>query len=192
MEEKTHIFKSGIRILRPAEWQLLINAIPKFEYQTKLEALLYTGARYNELKWLFNNPKRFDGKYILMDSQKAKAKHKQRYIRLNENGRLAVTYFLRQENNLPNHNSWIKNLKRWADIANLDSTGLSCKSTRKTWESWLATMYPDNWNHIFLSQGHTDRVSLEFYMMCPFDEDDEEEMKFYTKRWLKKKTEEST
>jgi len=176
--------KNGVRIFRPDEWRLFLNAVPKEEYKIKLEALLYSGARYSEMQWLEKNPTHYDGKHLHMISQKAKVKHKERYIRLNPQGRLAVTYFLRGSKHLTMHHGWQQNMFRWAKEAGLDPEGVGCKTTRKTWESWLATMYPDNWNQIFLSQGHTDRVSLEFYLMCPFEEEDKKEMKFYTDGWL--------
>jgi len=182
---KRKIFKNGVRIFRPTEWQAFINAIPKQEYRTKMEALLFSGARYTELQWLYNNPSRFDGKNISMISLKAKVRHKERYIKLNDQGRMAVTYFLRGKRNLPMHHGWQENMKRWAFDAGLSEEGVGCKTSRKTYESWLATMYPNNWNHIFLSQGHTDRVSLEYYMMIPFDDEDKQEMEFYTRGWMK-------
>ena len=179
-----NILKNGIRILRPCEIKALIDVIPKVEHKDKFEALLYTGCRYSELRWLYKNPKAFQGNSILMPSTKTEARHKERYVRLNNNGQRAVAYFLRSKRNLPAHPGWDENLKRWCKKANLDSEGICCKSSRRTWESWLATMYPHNFQHIFLSQGHTDKISLEYYLMLPFNEQDKEGMKFYTDGWI--------
>ena len=184
MGENIKILKNGVRILRPLEFKKLFDAIPKMDHKDKLEALLYTGCRYTELQWLYKNPNAFDGTTILMPSTKPEARHKERYIRLNNNGKRAVTYFLRSKINLPAHPGWDENLIRWCKLAGLDPIGVSCKSTRKTWESWLATSYPNNFQHIFLSQGHTDKISLEYYMMLPFNEQDKNDMKFYTDGWI--------
>jgi len=179
-----NIKKNGIAILRPWQFKKLYNVIPKQEHKDKLEALLYTGCRYTELQWLYKNPSAFKGNTILMPSKKAEVRHKDRYIRLNINGQRAVMYFLRSKKNLPAHTGWDENLNRWCDKAGIDSTGVSCKTTRRTWESWLATRYPHNFQQIFLSQGHTEQVSLEYYLMLPFNESDTKEMKFYTDGWI--------
>ena len=179
-----NIFKNGIRIYKPCEVKLLIDAIPKVEHKDKFEALLYTGCRYTELQWLYKHPDAFNGNTILMPSMKPEARHKERYIRLNNNGQRAVAYFLRSKRNLPAHTGWDTNLKRWCDLAGVDKEGVCCKSSRRTWESWLATMYPMNFKHIFLSQGHTDKVSLEYYMMLPFDVEDKNDMHKYTDGWI--------
>jgi len=184
MEENIKILKNGIRILRPSEFKKIFDAIPKMEHKDKFEALLYTGCRYTELQWLYKNPKHFDGTTILMPSRKPEARHKERYIRLNNNGKRAVTYFLRSNKNLPAHSGFDENLHRWCKIANIDSTGICCKTTRKTWEAWLSASYPHNFQHIFLSQGHTDKISLEYYLMLPFNEKEIEDIKFYTQGWI--------
>jgi integrase len=184
VEQKVNILKNGIRILRPYELEQLMAVIPKNENISKFEALLYTGCRYAELRWLYNNPKAFAGSSCHIPSMKKTAKHKDRYVRLNQHGSRAVSYFLRSKSNLPVYTGWDQNLKRWCQKAKIDSTGISCKTTRKTWESYLATVYPNNYNQIFLSQGHTDRVSLEYYMMLPFGPQDIEKIKYYTQGWI--------
>ena len=182
--ENIKIFKNGVRILRPCEAKAIMEAIPKLDHKDKFEALLYTGCRYTELQWLYRHREAFQGSTILMPSTKPEARHKERYIRLNNNGQRAVTYFLRSKRNLPGHPGWDENLIRWCMKAGIDPKGVCCKSTRKTWESWLATMYPHNFQHIFLSQGHTDKISMEYYLMLPFNDQDKEDMKFYTDGWI--------
>jgi hypothetical protein len=178
------IIKNTVRILRPSEFKRIYDTIPKIDHKDKFEALLYTGCRYVELQWLYKHKDAFQGNTILMPSTKPEARHKQRYIRLNANGIRAVTYFLRSKHNLPDYSGWDENLIRWAKKAGLDTRGICCKSTRKTWESWLATMYPNNFQQIFLSQGHTERVSMEYYLMLPFQEMDKVDMRFYTDGWI--------
>jgi integrase len=182
--ENNNIFKTGVRILRPNEIKKIIDAIPKTDNKDKFEALLFTGMRYNELQWLYKHKERFSGHSILIPSFKPKAKHKERYIRLNTHGKRAVEYFLRSKRNLPARDGWNANLRRWCKQAGIDDTGVSTKTTRKTWESWLITMYPTSSALIFLSQGHTDLVSIEYYLMLPFNDQDKQDMHFYTDGWI--------
>lgn len=184
MDDNIKILKNDVRIFRPCEVKAIIDAIPKMDHKDKFEALLYTGCRYTELQWLYKHREAFQGSNILMPSTKPEARHKERYIRLNNNGKRAVTYFLRSKKNLPAHSGWDENLQRWCRKAGISIEGICCKSSRKTWESWLATVYPHNWQHIFLSQGHTDKVSMEYYLMLPFDDKDKEDMMFYTEGWI--------
>lgn len=179
-----NIFKTGVRILRPCEVKSIINVIPKADFKDKFEAMLFTGMRYNELRWLYKHQDRFTGETIRIPSFKPKAKHKERYVRLNANGKRAVEHFLRSKRNLPLRDGWNANLRRWCILAGIDPKGVSTKTTRKTWESWLATMYPDKTPFIFLSQGHIDAVSVEFYLMLPFNEQDKKEMEYYTSGWM--------
>jgi len=184
MSDDFNILKGGVRILRPCEYKQLHDAIPKIDHKDKLDALLYTGCRYTELKWLYEHPSYFKKSTILMPSRKINMKHDERYIRLNINGQRAIQFFLRSKTNLPDHPGWDENLKRWCKKAGIDPTGVCCKSTRKTWESWLITCYPNNATNIFLNQGHTEKTAMEYYLMLPFDDKDVEDMKFYTEGWI--------
>ena len=177
--------KKPTRIFRPYEVTTLINAIPKIEYKTMFETLLYTGARYTELEKLQQHPQWFMNNSIKMYSSKPKAIYEERYIRLNPQGQRAVSYFLRSKKKLPHYVTWDENLKRWSKDAGMNTTGISIKSTRKTWESWLVTMYPKQLELIFLSQGHSGLTALKFYLMLPFTEQDIEQMKYYTDGWMK-------
>jgi hypothetical protein len=182
--ENNNIFKTGVRILRPSEIKKIINAIPKADFKDKFEALLFTGMRYHEIRWLFKHKERFSGSTILMPSFKPKAKHKERYIRLNDQGKRAVDHFLRSKKNFPARDGWNANLRRWCKQAGINDQGISTKTTRKTWESWLVTMYPTSSALIFLSQGHTDLISIEYYLMLPFNDQDKLDMKEYTDGWI--------
>ena len=178
------ILKVKTRIFRPFEVRKLIDAIPKNEYKDKFEALLYSGARYSELRWLYKHPKAFVGSSIKIPSFKKKARHNERYIRLNHLGQRSINYFLRAKRNFPCHEVWVENLLRWAKKAGLDTTGISIRPTRKTWESWLVTQYPQQLEYIFLSQGHTQMTALKFYLMIPFNDLDKREINFFTDGWM--------
>jgi len=178
------ILKGKTRIFRPSEVKKLIDVIPKNENKDKFETLLYTGARYSEMKWLFKHPRAFIGNSIRISSLKKKARHSERYIRLNFPGQRSINYFLRAKRNLPCHEVWLENLFRWAKKAGLDTMGISIRSTRKTWGSWLVAQYPQQLEYIFLSQGHTQMTALKFYLMIPFNDIDKREMKFFTDGWI--------
>lgn len=176
--------KKRTRILRPCELKDLIDAIPKIENKERFEVLFYTGCRYTELQWLWEHPKAFDGKNIHMPSTKPKAIQSDRYVRLNVMGKRAVERFLRHRKNLPSYVTFDENLKRWAAWANLNDEGISIKSTRKTWESYLVVTYKNNREEIYLSQGHSMQTALDFYLGLDFDEEDKKEMKYYVDGWI--------
>jgi len=179
------ILKDGVRIFRPKEFQALFNAIRKNEHKQMMEALLYTGMRFTEARWLQKNPKAFDGNSILISSTKKKARHKERFIRLNDNGKRAVRYFIDMKKRLPTNQTWDENLLRWAKYAKLDSEGICAKSTRKTWEAWLMCQYgKEHQIEVFLSIGHTKETALEYYLMLPFDDQEKIQMKYYTDGWI--------
>jgi len=194
MADEHLIVRMGTRIFRPHEVTALVNAIPKMDHRIRFETLLYTGCRYSEIVWLHKNPNAFDGNSILMPSMKTAAREKERYIRLNLIGKRTVTLFLRDKKGMPAQSVWDRNLLRWTNDAGLTkderSKGrnnpwlVSSKSTRKTWESWLVTMYPNSFPQIVLSQGHTRETSMEFYLGLPFNDKDKEDMVFYTGGWL--------
>jgi len=178
------ILKNKTRIFRPSEISKLLHAIPKPENRDKFEALLYTGCRYRELQKLYKNKKNFSNNTIYIPSTKKKSVYSSRYVRLNTLGIRSVSYFIRSKTNLPSYASWKKNLIRWCEYAGIDPEGVNCKSTRKTWESWLVSTYQKNLELIFLSQGHTQMTSLKYYLMIPFTKQDLEEMKYYTQGWI--------
>lgn len=178
------IFKKGIRILRPYEYKQLYDSIEKQTNKDKLDSMLMTGMRYNELRYLYKHKENFKKDSIYVKSMKKKAKHKERYVRLSFQGIRAINHFLNNKKGLPHRVVMNENLKRWCEKAKLDKKGISTKSFRKTYESWLITVYPNNATQIFLSQGHTDLTSIEYYLMCPFNEIDKESMKIYTEGWL--------
>lgn len=180
------IILHGTRVLRPQEAKQLINAIPKREHEIQFKALLLTGARYVEMQRFQEHQEWFDGKFIHLPAtaiKKAKRKQRERWIRLNPLGREVVRSFL-ETSKLPTKQAWNQNLKRWAKLAGLGPEGLSAKTTRKTWESWLVFYYPDKLANIVLSQGHTTLTSIQFYLNMPFTDEDKEEMKEFVEGWI--------
>lgn len=174
---------SNTAIFRPNEVRTLIRAIPKNINRERFEVLLYTGCRYSELQEVHGKLSRLDGNTLKIKNTKALSKTRYRYVQLNNQGLRAVEYYLRASKPLPNYVSWYDNLKRWCKKANIDPEGVGIKSTRKTWESWLVTCFPEQIERIFLSQGHSRTIALKHYLTLPFNKQDKEDMMFYVEGW---------
>jgi len=178
------IIKEGVRILRPFEFNILLNAIPKLDHQIQLKTLLFTGMRYAECKTFFNKPEWLEQDFIHLPSTKKKARQRERWIRLNPRGKEVVQHCLSLKKGLPHRVTWYENLHRWIKDANLQDTGMSIKTTRKTWESWLLFYYPSHQIHIMQSQGHSDVVSFKHYLNMPFNDEDKIHMKQFVEGWI--------
>lgn len=179
------ILKQGVRVLRPSEYELLRAAI-KPALQPRLDGLLLTGMRYIEAQRFQGDPAWLDRKFIHLPpgaSLKARARFKGRIIRLSNMGEVLVPAFLRS-GRLPCLQGWDENMKRWGEKAGLDPVGLSAKTTRKTWESWLVYYYPSYAIQVVLSQGHTGAVSVEHYLSMPFIDEDKKGMQKWVEGWI--------
>lgn len=179
--------KFAVRILRPSELTKLIKAIPKDYCRTQFEFLLYTGVRYVEAQNVFNRPDLFDGTQIHfvpgIITKKPKATQSHRYVKLAPVGRKVVQDYFKLKKKLPHMNTWRENLARWCNIAKIDPSYMSVKSTRKTYESYLMSIYPQRRDEIFISQGHTELTALKNYVNLPFTQQDKDEMIKYVAGW---------
>ena len=183
MIEKKAILKGKkvkTRILRPSEYLLLRSAAAtKISNQTNLDMCLLLGARYLECVKIQNNPEWFDGDFIHMpwtDELSTSRHNPDRWIRLSSMGKVIMPYFLENKKKLPSVQAWDMNLKRWAEKAGLGKQGITARTLRKTYESWLIFYYPNASNLIFLSQGHATLTSLQNYINLPFTLEDKKEM----------------
>jgi integrase len=184
MKMPNPIIKMGTRILRPSEFNLLIGAVPKQDHRVQLKALLLSGMRFEECKSLYNHPGWFDGQFIRIPSTKKKAVQDSRWIRLNPLGGAMVEHFLNLKKGPPHRVTFWENLRRWSSDAGLDTEGITNKSTRKTWESWLMFYYPERVTEITLSQGHTGITQIKHYVNLPFTEEDKTQMEPYVQGWI--------
>lgn len=189
-----------VRIFRPYEFERLLNfGCLKLEHKTMLLSLLYTGMRYVELQRFQDHPNWYsptDGfihlpafviykdKICKGASRKAKRRQTDRWVRLNNMGKQAIEYFIKLDKPLPNYNGWNANLKCWCKRAEINPTGVSVKSTRKTWESWLLFTYPTRILDVVGSQGHTTTISIQHYVNMPFTDEDKVGIKRYTEGWI--------
>jgi len=176
--------ESEVRILRPNEIQKLIDAIPKNIHREQFEAFLYTACRFTELVDAQGKKERLNENFLKIKNTKAKVRTKFRYVRLNNQGLRAIKYFMKHKKPLPHRDTWNENLERWAKKAGLEPKGISSKCLRKTWESWLVTMYPSHLIQILLSVGHKETTALSNYLQLPFTETDKQEMKKFTDGWI--------
>lgn len=180
MKNSVELKRNNVRIFRPYECKRFIEAIPKPEYKTMFQTLLYTGMRYIEVQRLYKKPEWFDGTFIYLPREadkKKKRTQRERTVILNPQGRMAVALFLRLKNNLPSWQAWHENMRRWAVQANLSDKFLSAKTTRKTWESWMIYYYPDRIAEITVSQGHTTLTCIQHYLGIGFTIEDKMIMK---------------
>lgn len=179
--------KVKTRILRPSEYLLLRDGAKTTDNRTLLDACLLLGARYEECKRIQNNPSWFDGNFIHLPAEaqhKEKRKQNERWIRLSSMGKTIMPYFLDCKKKLPTVQGWNQDLQIWAKRKFLDPLGLSARSLRKTYESWLIFAYPEATNLVYLSQGHTTLTSLQHYINLPFLDEDKKEMKRWLDGWL--------
>ncbi len=184
------IIKQGTRILRPFEYDTLIDTIKrevtKYNYREIINALLYTGMRYVELQRFHEHPDWFDKKSMTIylppeASRKKKRKMRDRYVYLSSQGVIHVENFNRYVKRLPSREFLNTMLRFWGNKAGLGN--ISVKTFRKTWESYLVVSYPNLIPLIVMSQGHTEMVSMRHYLNLPFTKEDVEEIKIRTAGW---------
>lgn len=118
-----------------------------------------------------------------MNSDKPMAQLPQRDIHLTPAGREVVASFVNLVEPLPAYATMNENIKRWGDIANIDTQGLCVKSFRKTWESFLTFYYPEKQTLICMSQGHSSITAVKHYLNMRFDERDKLEMRSLVEGW---------
>jgi len=185
-EFRRPIIKNGTRILRPKEFRALLNGCQKMDYKIILQTMLYTGMRYVEMQRFQVHREWFDGDFVHLPKEACLKKartQQERWVRLNNQGKMIVQFFQNINTHVPTTQSWGMNLKSWAEKVGLSPEGLSVKTTRKTWESWLLFFYPEYIAMITLSQGHTQIISLQHYLNIPFTEADRVEIKSFVEGW---------
>lgn len=173
---------AGSRVLTPAEADAIRTVISKPSSRALFDLLLYTGLRFSEVRQLADNPAIYnEGRNrieIASTKPKAKAKGPKRDVVLGDRGRAAVRSFLDLGAKVPaSVSAWQQNLIRWADLAGLaplpgatasNPTGITVRTTRKTWESWLLAACPAEITRITYSQGHSETTALKHYLNISF------------------------
>jgi len=175
------------RILRPIEFEFLLEGAKKLDNQVRLKVALITGMRYKELRMLHKYEEWYNQRenFILINETKPKRKSKRRYIRLPDIAREIMFAFFSLQLKFPSHQTWEENLQRWAEKAGISPAYLNTRTTRKTWECWLTYAFPKYRDMIILNQGHTAETSLSHYLNIPFTEEDVIKMRYWVQGWEK-------
>jgi len=185
---KTPIFKGSgkilkTRVFRPDE---IIEMRKHMSYEEKInfDMCLLLGGRYLEDVRIQNNPKWYDGeKFVHITEHKAKRIAPNRAIRLSNRGINTIEHFFNNGKKLPSVQHFDKKIKEWSNLAGLGTEGVSARSLRKTWESWLFTYFPNHVTTICSSQGHNELTSFQSYTNTGFTDEDVSKMKEWIDGW---------
>ena len=190
---------NGSRVLTPEEAAAMRRAISKPSNKALFDLLLYTGLRFSEVSQLYDNPGIFDQDRgtLNITSGKAKATQRTRNVILSPKGIEAVKAYLQTPKKPTTSTAWQMNLIRWAQQADLSPVpghdqdeggnryGVTVRTSRKSWESWLLTAYPDKPTNIALSQGHTETTALRHYLNISFTQAEREEIQAEVSGWVR-------
>ena len=171
------------------------DRIEKPSSRALFDLLLYSGMRLSEVRQLRDNPAIYDHERgtITITSGKTRATQNTRNVCLSDKGRRAVEDYLKIPSVPNSPTAWQANLIRWAQRARIQAlpgkeesnnpAGLTVRTTRKTWESWLLSAHPDKLPYIVLSQGHNEMISIRHYLNIAFTKAEKEAIKEQVKGW---------
>ena len=183
------------RVLTPEEADRIRTVIEKPSSRALFDLMLYTGMRLSEVVQLRDSPAIFDQerRTITIKSGKAKATQISRNVCLSDKGLLAVEEYLKNPSVPSSPHVWQANLIRWAQRARLKAlpgqeqsgnpTGITVRTSRKSWESWLLAAFPEKVINIVLSQGHTEATALRHYFNISWTQGEREAIKEQVKGW---------
>ena len=184
------------RVLTPEEAYQTRAVIEKPSARALYDLMLYTGLRLVEVKQLAENPGIFDQerRTITIKSGKAKASQISRNVCLSDKGLLAVEEYLKNPicSKEPVMSGRIKpypvgttrpSQALPGQEQSSNPTGITVRTSRKTWESWLLAAYPDKVINIVLSQGHTETTALRHYFNISWTQAEREAIKEQVKGW---------
>lgn len=147
------------RILSPSEYEQLLSVL-KVENRFKVETMLNTGMRYEELRRFekkFFNPKTRD---ITLSASITKTK-RGRCVQLTPTySRMLEVFLSYSDLDFPTRATMNVNLDRWCKKADIWS--VDCKTFRKTIETWLIYAGYDAFK-VAISQGHSTTVQIAHY-----------------------------
>jgi len=127
------IIKQGTRILKPSEFQSLIDTVDNQKQRTLIQFLFHTGIRYETAKRFHKNPNWLmeNAIYLPKGSMlKTKCRQKERHILLSYMGREVAKDFL-QLKKLSSRQGFNKMLKKYCRLANITDIGIKPKMFRK-------------------------------------------------------------
>lgn len=188
-----------LRVLRPTEYDAIRNAILNENTRLILDLLLYTGARYVELMRLAEHPDwiRESSHTIYLPpeaSLKVERQSPDRFIHLSREGWSALTLWQLKikepKDEMYTRRGFTKFLKTHAKKAGISEEGLSSKTLRKTFESWLVQALviqgrqPSALSLIAKSFGHTELTAIGHYINLDFTAQDVEKILARTSGWM--------
>jgi integrase len=188
-----------LRVLRPIEYDMLRETIDSENTKLILDLSLYTGMRYIELMRLSKNLDwiREQTHTIYLSNEaalKTERKSPDRFVHLSREGWYAVDAFKRKglepDKDLYTRRGFTKFLKAKAIKAGISPEGLSAKTLRKTYESWLVQALvikgsqPSALSLIAKSFGHTEGTAIGFYINLDFTREDVEKILVRTSGWM--------
>ena len=183
-----HLYTNGeIRVLTVEEYLKLKNAILKDDYKIILDVLMITGMRYVEVCRLYETPEWYNERRNLIHlPAEAQRKHERRQsertiTNLPGMFNLMMRMFFNGKKP-PVESSWNRDLQRWSVKAGLNPYGISCKTSRKSLESWLIAAGVQE-STVCLRQGHTTLVSMLHYQNLAFSEDERRDIKSQLTAW---------
>lgn len=182
-----HYLKGEIKILTPEEYRKLRNVIPQKRHRTLLDILMITGMRYIEVQRLWEHKEWYLKKEnIIHLPEEAQRKHKrtqqERTIHpLPGMFDLLMDNFW-EERKPPAESNWNRDLRKWAEEADIAPYGLSAKTTRKTLESWMIKAGVLE-STTCLRQGHDSLTSMRHYQGLAFSEDEQRDIRKQLVDW---------
>ena len=186
-------------ILTPNEYIRLYSAF-KRDHRLLFNGLLFTGMRTTEFTdfinvargtWYNRNRRIVDIPASAV--RKARVSVRRRSVPLSNAGVEAMEDILDRITNarkynqllMPTRQSWNDTMLYTATKAGMKDPKLFVpKLTRKTWESWLITMYPLATATIMVAMGHTVETSVKHYIGLGFNREEKDQIKKYTEGWL--------
>jgi integrase len=177
------IYVKGIRILRPADYDLFLDQILKDHHKTIFEILFWSGMRYIELQGFYSHPEWYmkESRAIqLLGSEGAQRKVKRtledRYITPIPPQLETLLRFFHKGPEPPSLQAWDEDMSRWAAASGFDPKGFSAKTTRKSIESWMIAAGISEMQ-VCLRQGHDKITSMRYYLGLPFSPEEKEIIK---------------
>jgi integrase len=188
-----------LRVLRPSEYDLIRNKVDNEVTRLIMDLSLYTGMRYIEMCRVVENPDwiREQSRTIYLSNEaqlKEQRKSPDRFVHLSREGWSAVSLFFMRvkapKAELYSRRGFTKMLKTHAKEAGVSPEGLSAKTFRKTYESWLVQALviqgrqPSALSLIAKSFGHTETTAISHYINLDFTKEDIDKILVRTAGWM--------
>lgn len=188
-----------LRVLRPVEYDMLRSSVDSENTKLFLDLSLYTGMRYIELVRLSQNldwiREQTHTIYLSHEAAlKVERKAPDRFVHLSREGWHAVADFKRKgldpKEDLYTRRGFTKFLKSNAAKAGISLDGLSAKTLRKTYESWLVQALVIKGNQpsalalIAKSFGHLESTAIAHYINLDFTKEDIDKIMVRTAGWM--------